>query len=99
MEDILTHIGFNAFLTQNTDASGVAEAFENSADILMMADDRRFVALAPKSCHVIDNAVATGKGFAAELDLMAGGLRGNKVLIIGCGPVGQSAAEALIEFV
>jgi len=98
VKGILTHIGFDAFVTQNPDASGVAESFENRADILMMADDRLFFALAPRSYYVIDNAIATGKGFAAELDLMAGGLKGNKVLILGCGSVGQSAAEALIHF-
>lgn len=98
VESILAHIGFKAFVTQNTDASGVAEAFENNVDILMMADDRRFVALVLKSCCVIDNAVATGKGFAAALDLMTEGLKGQKALVIGCGPVGQSAAETLIHF-
>lgn len=98
VRSILAHLGFHAFVTENTDAAGVAEAFENSVDIVMMADDRRFVALSPKNCQVIDNSVATGWGFAAGLDLMVGGLKGNKVLIIGCGPVGQNAAEALIHF-
>jgi pyrrolysine biosynthesis protein PylD len=98
VKSILIHIGFNAFVTRSTDASGVAEAFENNVDIIKMADDERFVALAPKNCQVIDNAVATGKGFAAGLDLMTGGLKGHKVLIVGCGPVGQGAAEALLDF-
>lgn len=97
VESILAHIGFKAFVTQNTDVSGIAETFENNADIIMLADDRRFVALILKSCCVIDNAVATGKGFTAGLDLMAGGLKGQEVLVIGCGPVGQNAAEALIH--
>lgn len=98
VKSILTHIGFNAFITRNTDASGVAEAFEKSADIIMMADDLRFVALTPVKCQVIDNSGATGKGFAAGLDFMVGGLKGKKVLVIGCGPVGQGAVEALINF-
>jgi len=97
VKSILTHLGFNAFITQHTDATGVAEAFEDCVDILMTADDSRFVALVPKNGQVIDNAVATGKGFATGLDFMAGGLQGKRVLIIGCGPVGQSAAEALVR--
>jgi len=95
---ILGHLGFQAFTTHQSDAAGVAEAFETNADIVMMADDNRFVALVPKTARVIDNAVATGRGFAAALDFMADGLQGKKALVIGCGPVGQSSAEALIHF-
>ncbi len=98
VKSILAFLGFTAFITQNTDAAGVAEAFENAVDILMMADDTRFVALVPRNCQVFDNTVATGKGFAAALDFMAGGLQGKRVLIIGCGPVGQAAAEAVVDF-
>ncbi len=95
---ILDHLGLQAFTTLQSDAAGVAEAFEANADIVMMADDNRFVALVPKTARIIDNAVATGRGFAAALDFMADGLQGKKALVIGCGPVGRSAAEALIHF-
>lgn len=98
VRQIAAHIGFNAFVTRHTDAAGIAEAFENKTNILMMADDNRFVALHLNQYRVIDNAVATGKGFAAGLDLMSGGLKGKRCLVIGCGPVGQNAASALIQF-
>ena len=95
---ITEHMGFNTFVTEHTDAAGMAEAFERRADIVMLADDHRFVALNIGKYRVIDNTVATARGFAAGLDLMAGSLAGKKCLVIGCGPVGQNAAAALLHF-
>lgn len=95
---IVAHIGFDAYVTRHTDIAGLAEAFEKKSDILMMADDDRFVAIHIRHYRVIDNAVATGQGFAAGLDLMVGGLKGQRTLVIGCGPVGQSAATALTKY-
>jgi pyrrolysine biosynthesis protein PylD len=97
VKHIVQHIGFNAFVTRETDAAGIAEAVERNAEVIMMADDLRFVALNIKHGRIVDNADATGKGFAAGLDLMVGGLKDQKVLVIGCGPVGRSAALAAIE--
>jgi pyrrolysine biosynthesis protein PylD len=45
----------------------------------------------------VDNADATGKGFVAGLGLMSGGLSGQKVLVLGCGPVGCAAVKALVN--
>ncbi|UCH93798.1 MAG: 3-methylornithyl-N6-L-lysine dehydrogenase PylD [Candidatus Aminicenantes bacterium] len=97
IKQIIKHIGFRAFITKNTDVSGIAEAVERNAEVLMMADDRRFVALNVKSYRMSDNATATAKGFVAGLDLMAGGLESQKVLVIGCGPVGKGAAMAVLQ--
>jgi pyrrolysine biosynthesis protein PylD len=98
VRQIAAHIGFNAFVTRHTDTAGIAEAFEKKSDILMIADDNRFVALHLRNYRLIDNTVATGKGFAAGLDLMSGGLKGKSCLVIGCGPVGRNSASALINF-
>ncbi len=98
VDRIIAHMGFNTFVTEYTDAAGMAEAFEKQANILMLADDNRFVALNIEKYQVIDNAVATARGFVAGLDLMTGGLGGKKCLVIGCGPVGQNAAAALLDF-
>jgi pyrrolysine biosynthesis protein PylD len=95
--NILLHMGANAFVTRATDVAGIAESFEEKADIVMLADDERFVALHIRSRSIADNAVCTGKAFATGLSLMAGGLKGREVLVIGCGPVGRSAAETLIR--
>jgi pyrrolysine biosynthesis protein PylD len=97
LESIVKHLGFKVFITTNSDAAGIAEAVEKNAEVIMMADDHRFIALNIKSNRMSDNAVATAKGYVAGLDLMAGGLEGQKVLVIGCGPVGQSAALAVLH--
>jgi pyrrolysine biosynthesis protein PylD len=92
---ILLHLGADAFVTRTTDVAGIAESFKKKADIVMLADDERFVALHIRSRSVADNAVCTGYAFATGLSLMAGSLRGREVLVIGCGPVGRSAALTL----
>ncbi len=94
---IVNHIGCRAFVTRETDASGIAEAVEEKADILMFADEDRFVALDMQQRRLADNADATGRGFATGLHLMAGCLKDRKVLVLGCGPVGQSAVKTLVK--
>ncbi|NIM17060.1 MAG: 3-methylornithyl-N6-L-lysine dehydrogenase PylD [Candidatus Aminicenantes bacterium] len=93
---IVQHIGFRTFVTRHTDVAGIAEAVEKNAEVIMMADDQRFVALNIRSSRLVDNAEATGKGFVAGLDLMASGLKQKKVLVIGCGSVGRSAILAAL---
>jgi pyrrolysine biosynthesis protein PylD len=97
LESIVKHLGFKVFVTNNTDVAGIAEAVERNAEVIMMADDQRFIALNIKSNRMSDNAIATAKGYVAGLDLMAGGLEGQKVLVIGCGAVGQSATLAALQ--
>lgn len=89
---IALYIGFDGFVARRSDVSGLVEAYERNADLLVLADDDRFVAINTRSRRVSDNSEATGKGFAAGLSHMAGGLDFRSVLVIGCGPVGQSAA-------
>lgn len=91
---IAQHLGFEAHVTDRTDIAGLAEAFERHADIIITADDCSFVAIHTGTRRVADNARATGKGFVAGLAHMARGVRGRSLLVIGCGPVGQSAALA-----
>jgi len=93
---IAIHLGFRSKVTSATDVAGLAEAMENQTNIVLMADDHRFIALhLPTGC-LADNSAATGKGFAVGLDLMAGDLNGRKVLVLGAGPVGRSAAQTLL---
>ncbi len=96
VKGILSHMGCRAFVTQATDVAGLAEAFKKKVDIILLSDDECFIALHTESRRVIDNAVATGKGFVAGLSLMASGLKEKNVLVIGCGPVGRSAVEELV---
>ena len=97
-ESILNHIGCKSFVTGNTDVRGLAEAYGKGADVIFMADDEQFVALNSRTRQVVDNTAATGAGFAAGLSLMVGGLRGRKVLVLGCGPVGCSATSKLMNY-
>lgn len=92
---IIRYLGFNAVITKSRDAGGVAEAVEIGSDILFMADDDRFVAINLRTGKVSDNGDATGRGYVAGLVHICGGLEGKKVLVIGAGPVGTSAALAL----
>ncbi len=97
IKSIAAHLGFDAFVTSASDVAGVAEAFEKGVDVLVMADDERFVAMDLSARRVTDNGDATGWGFAEGLDLMAGGLKGRPVLVIGCGPVGLGAVSRLVH--
>ena len=94
---IVSRLGFETFVTESCDIAGIAEGFEKGADILMLADDDRFVALTAGRRHVVDNTQATAQGFVAGLELMKGGVAGESVLVLGCGPVGMAAAKALID--
>ena len=98
IRDILIHLGFQSFVSGNSNVSGLAEALEKRADIIFLSDDDHFVALNVECRRVVDNAEATGKGFAAGLNLMSGGLQGQETLVIGCGPVGTSAAMTLADY-
>lgn len=95
---IVKHLGFEAWMTDFPDAGGVAEAVQNGANVLFMADDQRFVAINLRTGVIADNGVATGKGYAAGLERMNDGLEENEVLILGAGPVGTSAAFSLARF-
>lgn len=94
---ILSYLGIKARVTEESDTSGLAFAYENKADGVMMADDNRFVGLNLKTQAVADNTKDTGRVFAAALDFMAGGINNRDVLIVGCGPVGKAAAEMFLD--
>lgn len=97
VRDIIRHLGFRAFVPDLVDVAGLTAAVEEGADILFMADDARFIALNLSTCRLVDNAEATGRGYVAALEGLAGGLRGCRVLVIGAGKVGTAAARMLQE--
>jgi pyrrolysine biosynthesis protein PylD len=92
----LAHVGLTAFVTAQTDVAGLAEAYQGACELIFAADDHSFVAIHARRRRVVSNAEATGAGFARGLELMAGGVGGKPVLVVGCGPVGRSAAENLL---
>lgn len=95
LQRILSHLGLPASVTAEPDVAGLAAAYAEGAELVLLADDHRFIAVNTRSRIVVDNADATGAGFAWGLNLMAGGLAGRPVLVLGCGPVGCSAAVTL----
>ena len=93
---ILVHLGFAASVTGHSDVAGFADAVDRGAQVIMAADDDRFVAFCPRQGETVDNSRATARGYVAGLDLMVGGLAGRAVLVLGCGPVGRWSVEALL---
>lgn len=95
VRDIAAFLGCRAFVTEQTDAGGLAEAFTRKSELLLLADENHYLALHLGKKLVIDNDTATAQGFVAGMDLMAQGLSGKKCLVIGCGAVGRQAGLAL----
>jgi len=95
---IANHMRCQAFVCQQTDVAGIGEAITTGADIIMLADEQHFIALNLNTHKIADNTVATGRGFVTALHRMAGpSLKQQRVLVIGCGPVGQNAINLLLE--
>ncbi len=97
VRDIIKHLGYEAFLPQFVDVAGLAAAIDEGADVVFMADDERFIAVNLSDRRIVDNAEATGRGYGAALEGLAGGIRDRPVLVIGAGQVGTSAAKILKE--
>lgn len=93
---IVSHLGAKAWATEKTDVAGMEEAFSKNADILFMADDDTFGAFNLKKGIHSDNGSATGRSFAAALELAAG-VCGEPVLVLGAGPVGYAAVQYFLE--
>lgn len=94
---ILNRIGLNATITRSPNVSGFMEAVDSHCDLIFISDDDDFTVFNLNRKCSVPNAAATGRGFAAGLDLMAGGIRGRGALVVGCGPVGVSAAAELMR--
>jgi pyrrolysine biosynthesis protein PylD len=93
---IAAHLGFPAWVTEAPDAGGLAEAYREGAGILVAADESSYIAVNLRSHRVSDNNETTARGFVTALDLMAGGLSGKGVLVLGAGAVGRAAARYLL---
>jgi len=94
---ILNWIGLAARVTGGINVGGFVEAVESNCDLIFISDDDDFAAFNLARKKSVHNAAATGRGFAAGLDLMAGGLHGREALVLGCGPVGVNAAAELLR--
>ncbi len=91
--DIIGFLGYDADVLTQTDIAGIAYTIKENYDVFFTADDSTFVAVNTGRQIVSDNSEATGRGFATALNLVSG--EGKKVLLLGAGPVGVSAARVL----
>ena len=98
---ILKHCGIETLVTDKADVGGIWEAYENSCELAFLADDDTYVAVGIGSTARSENGEATGRGYAAALaasmEKREISPAGNKVLILGAGPVGSAAARYLAE--
>ena len=98
---ILRHAGTETLVTTKTDVAGLQEAYLSGYELAFMADDDVCAAFGIGSAVQSDNGRATGRSFAAALTaaIKNRGISpdGARVLVVGAGPVGQSAAEYLAE--
>jgi len=93
VQKIIEFMGFASFVTGSSDVGGLAEAVSRGAKVIFLGDDDNFIAVNTSKGKIVDNGIATGRGYGAALDLMAGGIQGKEVLLMGAGPVGTGAAE------
>ncbi len=88
---IAEQMGFVASVTAASDVAGIFEAVQAGTEILMFADDQRFIALNLKKNRMTENTKATARGYATALEGAAGGLSNRRVAVLGCGRVGTEA--------
>ena len=95
LDAIARHLGMRSQVSHVPDVSGFAAAVESGADIVLMADDDRFVAYNTVTGTVADNARCTALGYSYALRDATGGLAGREVLVMGAGFVGSEAVRIL----
>ncbi len=95
LDAIARHLGMSSRVSGSPDVAGFAEAVSLGADIVLMADDDRFIAYNTVTNTVSDNAYCTAMGYAVALRDAAEGLVGRRVLVMGAGFVGSEAVRIL----
>lgn len=94
---VVRTMGFQAFVTAQTDVAGIREAYLREADILYLADDDCFLAMNLHQNRIVDNNPATAAGYVAALEGMCGSLTGKEVLLLGCGALGKALLPILCK--
>nr|4Q39_A Chain A, PYLD, pyrrolysine synthase [Methanosarcina barkeri str. Fusaro]4Q39_B Chain B, PYLD, pyrrolysine synthase [Methanosarcina barkeri str. Fusaro]4Q3A_A Chain A, PYLD, pyrrolysine synthase [Methanosarcina barkeri str. Fusaro]4Q3A_B Chain B, PYLD, pyrrolysine synthase [Methanosarcina barkeri str. Fusaro]4Q3A_C Chain C, PYLD, pyrrolysine synthase [Methanosarcina barkeri str. Fusaro]4Q3A_D Chain D, PYLD, pyrrolysine synthase [Methanosarcina barkeri str. Fusaro]4Q3B_A Chain A, PYLD, pyrro len=93
---ITQYFGFDSFVTDMPDVSGYYEAVQNGAEIILMADDRTFLAHNLKNGKMANNQPCTGIIYA---EIASRYLKADSkdVLVVGLGKVGFPGAEHLVQ--
>ena len=98
---ILRYYGIRADVMAAADVEGLQQAYRGGYGLVYLADDAVFTALGLGSRVVSDNGEATGLGFAAALTAAIGHrgqqVRGQRVLVLGAGPVGKAACRFFLS--
>ncbi len=95
---VADHIGFRSFVTRGANASGLAEAYQSGAEIIMMADDDEFIAINVRSNQITNNTLCTALGYVEALRMAEGSLWGKDVAVIGVGRVGSESISLLNSY-
>lgn len=88
-------MGFQSFVTKQTDVNGLYEAYQNGADIVYMADDDRFISMNLHKKKAAENDHATALGYTTALERAMGSFVGNRILLMGCGFLGREFMKCL----
>ena len=88
VQSIIQHLGFQAVATTGDRCGGIAEGVAAGANILFMADDKKFIALNVLTGTAADNGEATGKGFQGSTEWYGRAFKA-KVLVLGARPSGS----------
>jgi pyrrolysine biosynthesis protein PylD len=83
------------FKTEGTDVAGFSEAVRRRGNLIFAADDEVFAAFNLEKMRTVYNSDATGRAYAAALELIAKGLGAEPVSVIGVGKVGSAAVDYL----
>lgn len=94
---VLEYLGCDARVVRQPDVKGLQEAVDGGAEVVMLADDDRFVALNVHRGVCADDDPCTAHGYVAALEIAADGLQRRPVLVLGQGPVGRAAAKRLLH--
>jgi pyrrolysine biosynthesis protein PylD len=96
---IIKSMGFNAFVTEETDVDGIYSAVLRDAGVIFMADDDRYLAFSRDNGSFGDNNYSTALGYIMVLRAMmkkAGfDISKEKILVLGYGLVGEEAVDIL----
>lgn len=92
------HMGLEAEVMSQPDGDGFREAEKWGAELVISADDYKFLARRTANGLTADNNPATSRVFVTALELMNGGsLRDQEVVVLGLGIIGRGAAAYLAE--
>lgn len=92
---IVRSMGFKSFVTDSTDVDGIHEAYLRGANMVFIADDKRFIAINLHKKKIADNNYATALGYVTALEGMEGSLASKEVLLLGYGAVGKEILNCL----